>query len=218
MIGVLVSHDDHLARTGLGAILSETPDLEVKGTCTGNDVAAATRRCRPDVVVVGVPACLERVSLLMVSMKRLGQRPEIVLLVPDCEGHVAREALRCGAAAVLSPDAAPKLLRDTIAAVTTGNRVLTSTAMVSLMGALDRSALPPDVQARAGALTRRETEVCGMLTAGLSNAEIGRSLLLSSATVKDHVSAIYTKLGTRNRVQTAVLADRLGMGGRVARG
>ena len=51
-----------------------------------------------------------------------------------------------------------------------------------------------------------------MLTVGLSNVEIGRSLLLSPATIKDHISAIYAKLGTGNRVNTAVLAYRLGLG------
>ncbi len=112
---------------------------------------------------------------------------------------------------MLSPDAEPLVLQNAIRAVTSGNHVLTSTAMLSLMGALDRTTLPREVQERASALTPRETEVCTMLASGLSNAEIGRSLLLSPATVKDYVSAIYAKLGTANRVETAVLAGRLGM-------
>ncbi|MBT3164289.1 response regulator transcription factor [Streptomyces sp. Vc74B-19] len=213
MIGVLVSHDDRLARAGLAAILDEASDLDVMDVCGGDEVTAAVRRWTPEVLVAALPASSDRVTLMMASLQHLGCPPKTVLLIPDTEGHVACEALRGGASAVLCPDGDPETLRNTISAVAAGNRVFTSTAIASLVGALDRAALPPDVHARAKALTAREAEVCTMLAAGLSNAEIGRSLLLSPATIKDHLSVIYGKLGTRNRVETAVLADRLGLSG-----
>ncbi|MGX4692315.1 LuxR C-terminal-related transcriptional regulator [Streptomyces sp. JNUCC 63] len=148
---------------------------------------------------------------LVAALRRLPARPETTLLAHDVEGTIAREALLNGAAGVLSPDADPRTLQDTIRVVSTGNRVLTSAATHSLLDVLGREAVPREVQERASALTPRETEVCTMLAAGLSNVEIGRSLLLSPATIKDHISAIYSKLGTTNRVRTAVLAHRLGM-------
>ncbi|MEW2047464.1 response regulator transcription factor [Streptomyces sp. NPDC005476] len=212
MIGVLVAHDESLVKAGLSAVLEEAPDIEIKGTSDCIDVTEATTQHRPDVVVLGIQPCMRLTFSLVAALQRLPARPEITLLGRDMEGTIAREALLHGAAGVLSPDANPRTLQDAIRVVSSGNRVLTPAATRSLLDVLGREAVPREVQERASALTPRETEVCTMLAAGLSNVEIGRSLLLSPATIKDHISAIYSKLGTTNRVRTAVLAHRLGMG------
>ena len=46
---------------------------------------------------------------------------------------------------------------------------------------------------------------------GLSNAQIGRRLFMSEATVKAHVSSVLAKLGLSNRVQAAILAHDAGL-------
>jgi DNA-binding NarL/FixJ family response regulator len=55
-------------------------------------------------------------------------------------------------------------------------------------------------------LTRREAEVCGLLSQGLSNKEIARTLFISEATAKLHVSHILKKLGVRTRTEAALKA------------
>jgi DNA-binding CsgD family transcriptional regulator len=50
-------------------------------------------------------------------------------------------------------------------------------------------------------LTPRESEVARLLTRGASNDEIARALWISRYTVKDHVKAIYAKLGVANRAE-----------------
>jgi DNA-binding NarL/FixJ family response regulator len=61
------------------------------------------------------------------------------------------------------------------------------------------------------ALTEREREVVVAVAQGLSNAEIGRRLFMSEATVKAHVSRVLAKLGMSNRVQAAILAHDAGL-------
>lgn len=65
--------------------------------------------------------------------------------------------------------------------------------------------------ARVERLTDRERDVLVLLAEGLSNADIGVRLHLSTGTVKDHVSAILTKLRVAGRVQAALLAQRAGL-------
>jgi LuxR family transcriptional regulator, maltose regulon positive regulatory protein len=67
-------------------------------------------------------------------------------------------------------------------------------------------ALPPVDRSDSTKLTRRETEVCGLLSQGLSNKEIARTLFISEATAKVHVRHILAKLGVRTRTEAALKA------------
>jgi ATP/maltotriose-dependent transcriptional regulator MalT len=60
-------------------------------------------------------------------------------------------------------------------------------------------------------LSRRETEVLGLLAAGLSNQEIAERLVLSIRTVQRHIENIYTKTGARGRAAAAVFAITHGL-------
>jgi DNA-binding NarL/FixJ family response regulator len=60
-------------------------------------------------------------------------------------------------------------------------------------------------------LTNRETEILELVVEGLSNAEIGERLFLSSQTVKKYLSNVLQKLHLNNRVQAAVYALREGL-------
>jgi ATP/maltotriose-dependent transcriptional regulator MalT len=66
---------------------------------------------------------------------------------------------------------------------------------------------PPGPRGRSD-LTRRESEVLGLLSHGLSNVEIGNRLFISHKTVEHHVSRILSKLGLRSRAEAAAWAIR----------
>ena len=72
----------------------------------------------------------------------------------------------------------------------------------------------PATAANPVGLTSRETEVLGLVAAGLSNAEIAAQLVLSDRTVGKHVQVIFRKLGVRNREEASAHAARLGLPGR----
>jgi DNA-binding NarL/FixJ family response regulator len=60
-------------------------------------------------------------------------------------------------------------------------------------------------------MSPREREVLALIGEGLSNADIGRRMHLSTATVKDYVSAVLLRLGVANRVQAAIVAHEVGV-------
>ncbi|WP_232836406.1 response regulator transcription factor [Lentzea terrae] len=62
-------------------------------------------------------------------------------------------------------------------------------------------------------LSDREREVAIAVARGGSNAEIGRELFMSVATVKAHVSRILTKLDLNNRTQITLLSHDAGLTG-----
>jgi DNA-binding NarL/FixJ family response regulator len=59
-----------------------------------------------------------------------------------------------------------------------------------------------------GTLSRREREVVPLLAEGLSNAEIGRRLFVTTKTVEHHVTSILGKLGMRSRAEVAAWVAR----------
>jgi DNA-binding NarL/FixJ family response regulator len=78
---------------------------------------------------------------------------------------------------------------------------------------VDRAATPRRARARQrlAELSEREVEVLELLGRGEPNAEIGRQLFVSEATVKTYVSRLLTKLQLANRTQAAILAHEAGL-------
>jgi two-component system response regulator DesR len=60
-------------------------------------------------------------------------------------------------------------------------------------------------------LTERERDVLELIAAGSTNREIAEKLYLSPYTVKEHTSALYRKLGARNRAGAVRRAQRIGL-------
>jgi non-specific serine/threonine protein kinase len=71
--------------------------------------------------------------------------------------------------------------------------------------------LADDVETPWQGLTRRETEVAGLVAAGLTNREIAERLVLSLRTVETHIDRILTKLGFRSRGQLTAWAHEHGL-------
>jgi DNA-binding NarL/FixJ family response regulator len=93
-----------------------------------------------------------------------------------------------------------------------GGVVLSPKASRTLLRGLPGSEGAVDDQAaRVRLLTDRERAVLVLVAEGLSNADIGSRLHLSTGTVKDHVSALLAKLRVTSRVQAALLAQRSGL-------
>lgn len=60
-------------------------------------------------------------------------------------------------------------------------------------------------------LTNREREVVKLVGVGLNNKEISRKLLISEATVRHHLSSIYSKLYVEDRLNLAIFAYQKGI-------
>ena len=69
----------------------------------------------------------------------------------------------------------------------------------------------PTSEQPAPLLSEREREVLDLVAAGSTNREIAQALFLSPHTVKEHTSALYRKLGARNRAEAVQRAQRVGL-------
>lgn len=213
---VMIVDDDPLVRSGLRLLLGGDAGIDVVAEASNGRDAVDSLRANPvDVVLMDlrmpVMDGIEATALL----KRSDIAPAVIVLTTfDADDYVVR-ALSVGADGFLLKDTPPADIVAAIGQVRAGQPVLSPTATAALIKQVvdgsddERSA--PAIRA-VGLLTGRERDVADCLARGASNAEIAAELFMSVATVKAHISRIFTKLGVTNRVQVAITMHDAGLG------
>jgi DNA-binding NarL/FixJ family response regulator len=216
MIRLLVADDQALIRAGFVTILGAQPDMEVIGEASdGRSAVATAERLRPDVVVMDVRMpVLDGIEATRLLAGPTATNPIKVLVVTTFNlDEYVYEALRAGASGFLLKDTRPADLAAAIRTIAAGDSLLDPAVTKHLVGRFAARLRPPtpDPGQSLSDLTPRELEVLQLIAAGLSNAEIASTLVISSETVKTYVSRILTKLSLRDRVQAVVFAYRVGL-------
>lgn len=199
MIRVVLVDDHPVVRAGVRALLTGQPELEVVGEASDSDQAVAVvQETTPDVVLMDLSLGAGPGGAATTSRVRALPRPPQVLVLTtyDTEADIL-EAVDAGAAGYLLKDAPPEELFRAVQAVARGETVLASSVAATLV----RRASSPQPS-----LTAREVEILQLLSTGLGNREMARRLLVSEATVKSHLSHIYTKLGVDTRAGAVAAA------------
>ena len=213
-IRVLVVDDDALVRAALSMVLAGAEDIAIVGEAAdGSDVADAVAEHQPDVVLMDIR--MPRMDGLAATelLRAHSDAPEVIVLTTfEADDYVLR-ALRAGAGGFLLKDTPPAEIVRAVRAVAAGEPMLSPAVTRRLIGHVaDSEGADRRRHAREqlDRLTEREREVAVAIGYGKSNAEIGRELYLSVATVKAHVSSVLEKLELNNRVQIALLAHDAG--------
>ncbi|TDB78327.1 response regulator transcription factor [Micromonospora sp. KC723] len=214
---VLIADDQALVRAGFRMILTARGIDVVGEAADGAEAVAAARRLRPDVVLMDLR--MPNMDGLEAAQRTLEQAPDcrvVMLTTFDLDRYIYT-ALAIGASGFLLKDVTPAHLAAAVRLVNTGDALLAPSItrrLVERFASGDRRtspAGPPPQRRRVAALTPRELEVLTLMGRGRSNTEIAGELSLSEATVKTHVTRIFTKLSLRDRAQAVVLAYETGL-------
>lgn len=200
MIRIVLVDDHPVVRAGLRALIEGQPDLSVVGDVARLDQAVvAVTANRPDVVLMDLSLGEGEAGGAQVTaaLRALPDPPEVLVLTTyDTESDILR-ALEAGARGYLLKDAPPDELFAGIRSTARGETVLAPSVAATLV----RRTTPG-----ATTVTEREVEVLELLSRGLGNKEMARELFVSEATVKSHLSHIYTKLGVDTRAGAVAAA------------
>jgi DNA-binding NarL/FixJ family response regulator len=214
LIRVVLVDDEQLVRSGLRMILESAGDIEVVGEAAdGGGAVELVRRHRPDVALMDIRMPAMDGLAATRALTALPDPPRVIMLTTFELDEYVHTALENGAVGFLLKDTPPRDLIQAVRTVAEGNAMLAPTVTRRLIAefASRNSAKAVAARRRLDTLTGREREVVVALAQGLSNAEIGRRLFMSEATVKAHVSRVLAKLGLSNRVQAAILAHDAGL-------
>jgi DNA-binding NarL/FixJ family response regulator len=209
---VAVVDDQTLVRQGILSLLALSDEVEVVGEGRDGDDALALVG-RVDVEVLLLDLRMPRrdgISTLEELAARGSEVPVLVLTTFDDDELVLR-ALRAGARGYLLKDVTLDQLVGAIGVLAGGGTLLQPGLTDRLFRAV--SARPGAVEGfeRPEPLTPRELDVLRLAAAGYSNAEIAGALHLAAGTVKNHLSAVFVKLGVRDRTRAVLRALDLGL-------
>ena len=211
MVRVIVVDDEELVRSGFRLILQSAGDIDVVATVTGAQAVKEISLQRPDVVLLDIRMPDVDGLTVLRQLRGLTNPPTVAMLTTfDSDEYIAT-ALRSGAAGFILKDTAPEQLAQLVRTLAAGGVVLSPKVTRTVVdGYLDSGAGSP-ASAQVDQLSERERAVLVLIADGLSNADIAKQIHVSVGTVKDHVSAILTKLGVGSRVQAALVAQRAGL-------
>ncbi|WP_338855313.1 response regulator transcription factor [Gordonia hongkongensis] len=211
---IMIVDDDPLVRSGLRLLLGGDAGLDIVAEAGNGQEALDTHATAPvDLVLMDLRMPVLDGIAATGRFKALVSPPAIIVLTTfDADDYVVR-ALAMGADGFLLKDTPPDDIVAAIHQVLDGRPALSPSVTAALIKQVVTSGGHRTSSAveRVDRLTARERDVAVELARGASNAEIAERLYMSLATVKAHISHIFTKLDAGNRVQVAILMHDAGM-------
>ncbi len=209
MIRVAVLAQAMAVRAGLRALVSDCPDIQVIGEGTSSaDLNLAQLEAD---VVIWSPAPVMDQDAWRAELNNIRIEESTALLVVHNDPRVMDQLAKLSVRAwgVLDPEANQVELIAAVHVVNEGLAVANPLWLKQVFKSNTHGAEEDNQPSEP--LTEREAEILQLLAYGLTNKQIAARLKISAHTVKFHVSSIFTKLGTTNRVETVNLGLKKGL-------
>lgn len=208
-IRVMIVDDHTLFREGLRQLLAAEPDIEVIAEAgNGKEALDKALALEPDVLLLDLQMpVLDGIAALREINQRCPRARTIVLTMYR-EDRLVFQAIRSGAYGYLLKDSDSAEVIKAIRAVSRGEALIDPAVAARV---LEEFRSPSDSATGNDVLTAKETELLQLVTKGLSNLEIAKSLSLSEKTVRNKLSIIFQKLHISNRTEAALYAVKAGI-------
>ncbi len=202
MIRIAVVDDHPHVAIALRALLDKTPDIQlVAESRRGGDVMSLARQARPDVLLLDLFIEPEFDALTVVRRLHTDfPNLKVCLLSAHLEPTLVRDLLQAGACGYILKDDDYVSRIDTIIRDLADGRVYLSPQAYEALAQATRA------QATEQPLSEREIEILRLAQRGLPNPQIAQALHISPGTVRNHLSALYDKLGVHSRHEALQVA------------
>jgi DNA-binding NarL/FixJ family response regulator len=212
-IRIVIADDQRVVRDGLAMLVGLIDGIEIVGMAAdGLQAVELARTERPDVVLMDLRMPnLDGVEATRTIRADL-PATQILVLTTYADDDSLFPALQAGARGYLTKDATAEEIERAIRALAAGNTHLDPAVQQRLIAAVvePRQAETAPAQLPDN-LTPREAETLKLIAAGLSNAEIAATLVVSDSTVKTHINRVFRKTGVRDRAQAVRYAYEHGL-------
>jgi DNA-binding NarL/FixJ family response regulator len=193
-LSVLVVDDHAVVQWGFRLLLGRQRWIgRCEAASTPDEAVELARRGKPDVALVDLFLGERSGADLCEALREVSPKTRVLLI--SGAGWISPETAKAaGASGFISKDWSADEVANAVRMVGRGMTVFA-----------------PQAEGPATPLSAREREVLELIGQGATNREIAERLFLSPHTVKDHTTALYRKLGVRNRAEAAKRAEQLGL-------
>ncbi len=208
---IIICDDQAIVRDGLELLLKLEKDMDVIGLAQdGAQAVELAAQKSPDLVLMDLK--MPGMNGVEATRRIRAQNPKtrVLVLTTFDDDEWVFDAIRAGASGYLLKDTPREKVIESLRGTMTGKTYVDPLVAGKLMEQVASKQEQPS-KLVTEKLTGREVDVLRLIARGLSNAEIAEKLLLSEGTIRNHVSAIFTKLDVSDRTQAAILAIRHGL-------
>lgn len=199
MIRLLLAEDQGMMRGALALLLGLEKDIEVVAQVgAGDEIVPAALETRPDVALLDIELPGRSGLDAAADLRRECPGCRVLILTTFGRPGYLRRAMDAGAAGFLVKDGPVEELAAAVRRVLAGETVIDPALAVAALSA------------GPNPLTPRETEVLGASVDGATVADIAGRIHLSESTVRNYLSSVIGKTGTRNRMEAVRAARRQG--------
>jgi DNA-binding NarL/FixJ family response regulator len=206
MIKVIICDDQAIIRDGLEMLLKLEKDIQVIGLAQdGAEAVDLARASPPDLVLMDLK--MPGMNGVEATRRIRVQHPGIKVLVLTTydDDTWVFDAIRAGASGYILKDNPREKVLESIRGTVAGKSFLDPAIAGKVIEQIASEQVKPS-SILTEKLTEREEAVLRLLARGLNNVEIAGHLHLSEGTVRNHVSAIFSKLDVSDRTQAAIIA------------
>ena len=197
-IRVLIADDHAMVRMGLASLLDTEPDIEVVGEAENGEVAVRKAlSLKPDVIVMDLMMPGKDGTAATVEVMRAQPETKVLLLTSFGTADGVAHALEAGATGAMMKNADISELVAAIRTIAAGGRAV-SPEIRHFM----------EIDPPISRLTSRQSEILAAVVRGLTNDDIAKLFSIQRSSVKDHLTAIFAKLGASNRSEAVSIALR----------
>ncbi|HSY11771.1 MAG TPA: response regulator transcription factor [Verrucomicrobiae bacterium] len=204
-IGIVIADDHMVLRESLTALLQSQPDFHVLGTAAnGEEALRLVQEQNPQVLVLDLFMPGGDGFEVLRTLERAGNRVASVVLTGSESQNDYVQVVRLGARGLVLKADNPQKLFAAIRSVAEGDLAFSDEIAHSILDAMvaDQPAVPSSMTR----LSERERQISYMVARGMRNRDIAADLSISENTVKRHLQSIFSKTGSRDRLELAVLA------------
>jgi DNA-binding NarL/FixJ family response regulator len=205
-IRLLLIEDNRILRNGIVEMLKSHRDIKVVAA-TGSERKRILKihELKPNVILLNLGLRSQNsLHVVEIIKKEFPQSKVIVMDLAPAQGDILH-FVKAGASGFILKDASPDDFLTTIRSVAGGRNILPPNFNGSLFSQIVERAIDkgePDLT-KAVHMTKREKEVIGLISDGLTNKEIAKQLRVAAYTVKSHVHNIMEKLALHTRLEVA---------------
>ncbi len=203
-IAIVIADDHAVLRESLAALLQSQPDFDVVGVAANGDEALQlVLQHHPQVLVLDLFMPESDGFELLRRLDRTADRVASVVLTGSENHNDYLQVVRLGARGLVLKGDDPKKLFAAIRTVSEGELAFSGEIASSVLESMASN--QPSVPAAMDRLSERERQISYLVARGMRNRDIATDLSISENTVKRHLQSIFSKTGSRDRLELAVL-------------